>query len=67
MAVMVAIGRLEFDLDGLVLYDRSEVVPLAPLPAQMLAALVRAGGDVVRGRVDARGALGRRPGRGAQP
>ena len=47
MAVMVAIGRLEFDMDGLVLYDGSEVVPLAPLPAQMLAALVRAGGDVV--------------------
>ena len=44
---MVVIGRLEFDLDGLVLYDGSEVVPLAPLPAQMLAALVRAGGDVL--------------------
>src|SRR5271154_370456 len=47
MAVMVAIGRLEFDLDGLVLYDGNEVVSLAPLTAQMLAALVRAGGDVV--------------------
>ena len=47
MAVLVAIGRLEFDPDGLVLYDGGEVVPLAPLPAQMLAALVRARGDVV--------------------
>src|ERR1700687_4721469 len=43
----VVIGRLRFDLDGLVLFDGSEIVPLAPLPAQMLAELVRADGDVV--------------------
>jgi DNA-binding winged helix-turn-helix (wHTH) protein len=47
MPVTVSIGRLQFDPDGLVLYDAGQVVPLAPLPAQMLAALVRARGDVV--------------------
>jgi len=47
MAGTVSIGRLRFDPERLVLYDGSEVVPLAPLPAQMLAELVRAGGSVV--------------------
>lgn len=43
----VLLGRLRFDVDRLVLYDGIEIVPLAPLPAQMLAELVRADGDVV--------------------
>ncbi|MBV8669511.1 MAG: winged helix-turn-helix domain-containing protein [Candidatus Eremiobacteraeota bacterium] len=43
----VPVGRLRFDLDSRVLYDGSEIAPLAPLPAQMLAELVRANGDVV--------------------
>lgn len=47
MPATVPIGRLRFDLDRLVLYDGTEIVPLAPLPAQMLAELVRANGDVV--------------------
>src|SRR5215469_6094009 len=47
MSATVPIGRLRFDPDRLVLYDGTEVVPLAPLPAQMLAELVRAAGDVV--------------------
>lgn len=47
MPAAVSIGRLRFDVDNLVLYDGSDIVPLAPLPAQMLAELVRAGGDVV--------------------
>src|SRR5215469_15346116 len=47
MSATVPIGRLRFDPDRLVLYDGTEVVPLAPLPAQMLAELVAAGGEVV--------------------
>lgn len=47
MPVTVSLGRLRFDPERLVLYDGDEVVPLAPLPAQMLATLVRAGGDVI--------------------
>ena len=47
MPATVSIGRLQFDPDALVLYDDGQIVPLAPLPAQMLAALLRAGGDVV--------------------
>src|SRR5437588_9608176 len=47
MPATVPLGRLRFDLDRLVLYDGSEIVRLAPLPAQMLAELVRADVDVV--------------------
>src|SRR5215469_16327603 len=47
MSATVPIGRLRFDPDRLVLYDGTDVVPLAPLPAQMLAELVRADGEVV--------------------
>src|SRR5215469_5795001 len=47
MPAMAIVGRLRFDLESRVLYDRSEIVPLAPLPAQMLVELVRADGDVV--------------------
>src|SRR5215467_6658607 len=47
MSATVPLGRLRLDPDRLVLYDGTEVVPLAPLPAQMLAELVRAGGEVV--------------------
>jgi tetratricopeptide (TPR) repeat protein len=49
MPARASVGRLRFDLDSLVLYDGSEIVPLAPLPAQMLAELVHANGDVVSG------------------
>ena len=42
-----AIGRLRFDADSLVLTDGTDVVPLAPLPARMLAELVRADAGVV--------------------
>lgn len=45
-----ALGRLRFDPDALVLYDGSRVVPLSPLPARILAALVRANGAVVESR-----------------
>ncbi len=41
------VGRFRFDPDALVLYDGTEIVPLAPVPAQILATLVRARGDVV--------------------
>ena len=44
---MIAIGRLRFDPSNLVLYDGDEVVPLPPLAAQLLAALLRADGGVV--------------------
>lgn len=47
MAGLVPIGRLGFDPETRVLYDGRRVVPLAPLPAQILATLIRAGGDVV--------------------
>lgn len=47
MPATVPIGRLRFDPERLVLYDGTEIVPLAPLPAQMLAELVRADGAVV--------------------
>ena len=49
MPATVPLGRLRFDPHSLVLYDRSEVVPLAPLPAQLLAELISAGGSVVSG------------------
>ena len=47
MPATVLVGRLRFDLESRVLYDGGEIVPLAPLPAQMLVQLVRANGDVV--------------------
>ena len=47
MAVTVSLGRLRFDSARLVLFDGNEIVALPPLPAQMLAELVRADGDVV--------------------
>jgi DNA-binding winged helix-turn-helix (wHTH) protein/Tfp pilus assembly protein PilF len=47
MPATVLVGRLRFDLENRVLYDGSEIVPLAPLPAQMLVELVRANSDVV--------------------
>jgi DNA-binding winged helix-turn-helix (wHTH) protein/predicted Zn-dependent protease len=47
MPATVAIGRLEFDPVAGVLYDGRGVVPLAPLPAQILATLRDADGDVV--------------------
>jgi DNA-binding winged helix-turn-helix (wHTH) protein/Flp pilus assembly protein TadD len=47
MPATVAIGRLEFDPVAGVLYDGRRVVPLAPLPAQILATLLKADGDVV--------------------
>ena len=47
MSAMVALGRLRFDPDRLVLYDGTEIVPLAPLPAQILVMFARAGGEVV--------------------
>src|SRR5215472_1335214 len=47
MSATVPIGRLRFDPDRLVLYDGTEVVPLAPLPAQVLAKLVHANGEVI--------------------
>lgn len=48
MPATVPIGRLRFDPDRLVLYDGTELVPLAPLTAQMLALFVRADGDVIQ-------------------
>jgi DNA-binding winged helix-turn-helix (wHTH) protein/Tfp pilus assembly protein PilF len=50
MPAHAALGRLRFDLDALVLYDGSRVVPLPPLPARILVALVRADGAVVGAR-----------------
>jgi DNA-binding winged helix-turn-helix (wHTH) protein/Flp pilus assembly protein TadD len=47
MPTTMPIGRLRFDLEALVLNDGSEIVPLAPLPARMLAELVRADFGVV--------------------
>ena len=47
MPATVPIGRLRLDPERLVLYDGTEIVPLAPLPAQMLVELVRADGEVV--------------------
>lgn len=47
MSATVSIGRLRFDPHGLVLYDGSEIVALAPLPSRMFAELVRAEGSVV--------------------
>ncbi len=47
MPTMVPIGRLKFDLDSLVLSDGSEIVALAPLPARMLAELLRADAGIV--------------------
>lgn len=47
MSATVSIGRFQFDLDALVLYDGDRVVALPPLPAQILAMLVSARGDVV--------------------
>ncbi|HEY7994490.1 MAG TPA: winged helix-turn-helix domain-containing protein, partial [Candidatus Eremiobacteraceae bacterium] len=47
MPATVPIGRLRFDPERFVLYDGTEIVPLAPLPAQMLAELVRADGELV--------------------
>lgn len=47
MPATVLVGRLRFDLESRVLYDGGEIVPLAPLPAQMLVQLVRANGNVV--------------------
>jgi DNA-binding winged helix-turn-helix (wHTH) protein len=47
MPRVVSIGRFTFDPERLVLYDGSEVVPLAPLQARMLGELVRATGEVV--------------------
>jgi tetratricopeptide (TPR) repeat protein len=43
----VPIGRLRFDVDSLVLNDGSQIVSLAPLPARMLAELLRADSGVV--------------------
>jgi len=42
-----ALGRLRFDPQRLVLYDGPELVPLAPLPAKMLAVLLSASGELV--------------------
>jgi DNA-binding winged helix-turn-helix (wHTH) protein len=47
MPASVPIGGLEFDPETRVLYDGRRVVPLAPLPAQILATLLQAGGEVV--------------------
>src|ERR1700687_2239688 len=47
MPTTVPIGRLRFDVDSLTLNDGSEIVPLAPLPARMLAELFRAESGVV--------------------
>ena len=47
MPAMVPIGRLRFDLESRVLHDGTDIVPLAPMTAQMLAELVRAEGSVV--------------------
>ncbi len=47
MPALVPIGRLGFDPETRVLYDGRRVVPLAPLPAQILATLLRAEGEVV--------------------
>ncbi|MBV8331781.1 MAG: winged helix-turn-helix domain-containing protein [Candidatus Eremiobacteraeota bacterium] len=47
MPATVSIGRFQFDLDALVLYDEDRVVALPPLPAQILAMLVSARGGVV--------------------
>jgi DNA-binding winged helix-turn-helix (wHTH) protein/Tfp pilus assembly protein PilF len=47
MPATARFGRLRFDADSLVLYDGSEIVPLAPLPARMLAELLRADAGVV--------------------
>src|ERR1700720_41104 len=47
MSTSVSIGRLRFDLESLVLSDGNEIVSLAPLPARMLAELLRADSGVV--------------------
>ncbi len=47
MRTTVEVGHLRFDLESRLLYDGREIVPLAPLPAQMLGELVRANGDLV--------------------
>src|SRR5579872_6168079 len=41
------IGRLRFDAESLVLYDGGQVVPLAPLPAKILALLVNSSEQLV--------------------
>jgi len=47
MPATVLVGRLRFDPESRVLYDGRDVVPLPPLPALMLAQLIRADGDVI--------------------
>ena len=47
MPASVPIGSLEFDPETRVLYDGRRVVPLAPLPAQILTTLLHARGEVV--------------------
>jgi DNA-binding winged helix-turn-helix (wHTH) protein/Tfp pilus assembly protein PilF len=47
MPTPAPVGRLRFDLDSRVLYDGGEIVPLAPLSAQILEMLLRSDGSVV--------------------
>jgi DNA-binding winged helix-turn-helix (wHTH) protein/Tfp pilus assembly protein PilF len=47
MQRFVPLGSLQFDPEGLALYDRGKLVALAPLQARILAELVKAEGDVV--------------------